>query len=117
MNQKEKVSYYENVLKVGNLQVIAENTIKEVIVSDDLIFALLDDQKNGKLYARNIVAYDFNGQLKWQVEDIGGPVGRSWFFNGIYISQEGHLMGYNWNDHTYKLENQTGRIIVAEKTN
>jgi hypothetical protein len=116
MKLKEKVSFLDNILKIGSLQVIVENKIKEIIVNDDLIFVLCEYDKNGKEFVRNIMAYDFNGQLRWQEEDIGEPVREKWFFVGINLNSSGNPVGYNWVDREFELDRLTGKILNEERT-
>ena len=62
---------------------------------------------------RNIYCYNFNGQLKWQVENPD-KIYPTNYYTSIYFSDDNKLQAYSKNGVEYTLNEEDGIILKKE---
>jgi hypothetical protein len=87
-----------------------KHKILNLIIDNEKKYALLDYKTVGS--DRNIICYNLDGSILWQVEKIDQLHAEN-YFTSIYIDN-GNLYAYNTNGLEVVIDKETGKFLSKE---
>lgn len=107
----DEISHSQNRLSIGEVTVELRHPIKEVLMHNEMVIALLD-VPSGTIDNRNVLAFDQTGSPLWAIE-ASDDEGRDNPYMSVE-SQNGELIAEAWNGIRYVADEDTGEIRDGE---
>jgi len=111
MEAKNYIIKDDRLLQNEEVLFTAPASIQEVLIIGKYIIVLVTStQMTGD---RNVYCYEFNGNLKWQIENPD-KIHSTNYYTSIYLSINNELQAYSKNGVEYTLSVDNGTILKKE---
>jgi hypothetical protein len=111
MQEKKYIIKDDKLLQNQEVLFTAPALINEFLIKGRNIIVLVSrTQITGD---RNVYCYEFNGNLKWQIENPDN-IHSTNYYTSIYLSSNNELQAYSKNGVEYTLNEYNGTILKKE---
>lgn len=97
-----------NELRIGQRNVELPDTVQRVVEVEDKIIVLMNTVGRSD-YARNVWAFDTDGNRRWKIETADEVRDEHHPYTGISV-EEGNLRAYNWAGIDYVVDLESGEL-------
>jgi hypothetical protein len=110
-----KIKVKDDMIIIGNVEHIFENTINTIIILDNMILVhLLKEERNktdmSKQTVNNVYAFTLEGDILWNIFDI---IGEEHCITDIYIDDNNQLVAFSFFSIRFKIDLM--KKIIVEK--
>ncbi len=109
-SKQEQIRFHGNVLYVGERHFEYPIDIKLTLQIDRRVLVLLS-LRGDKTPERNILCYDLDGTLLWEIEEFRPDlVGEGRQYGNLRMSSDGKIIAYNTRGFNVDVDLETGKI-------